>query len=145
MFKKLKSVFETKIETESDTFSTLQIAISCLMIQTAVHDGKFDEAEKNKILELLKGYFKLDNEEIDKLFIIAMKANDDSNDIHQFTMLLNKTLSEDEKLKIIEMMWQIILADHHIDDYENNLIRRISGLLYLNDQDVGNIKKQLID
>ena len=143
MFKKLKSVFETKIETESQSFNTLQIAISCLMIQTAVHDGQFDEVEKNKILELLKDYFRLDSKEIDSLFISAMKVNDNSNDIHQFTRLLNENLSEEEKLKIIEMMWQIIIADNHIDDYENNLIRKISGLLYLKDQDVGNIKKQL--
>ena len=145
MFKKLKSVFEAKIETVSTNFNTLQIAISCLMIQTAVHDGQFDEVEKNKILELLKDYFKLDNNEIDNLFITSMKANDDSNDIHQFTRLLNENLSEEEKLKIIEMMWQIIIADNHIDDYENNLIRKISGLLYLKDQDVGNIKKKLTD
>ena len=143
MFKKLKSVFEAKIETVSANFNTLQIAISCLMIQTAVHDGQFDEVEKNKILELLKDYFKLNKNEIDSLFITAMKANDDSNDIHQFTRLLNENLSEEEKLKIIEMMWQIIIADNHIDDYESNLIRKISGLLYLKDQDVGNIKKQL--
>ena len=145
MFKKLKSVFKEKIETESEVFNTLQIAISCLMIQTAVQDGEFDEVEKTKILALLKDYFKLGKEEINKLFIIAMKVNDDSNDIHQFTRLLNQNLSEEEKLKIIEMMWQIIIADNHIDDYENSLIRKISGLLYVNDQDVGNIKRQLIN
>ena len=74
-----------------------------------------------------------------------MKANDDSNDMQQFTRTLNDTLSEEEKLIIIEMLWKIIISDGRIDDYENALIRKISGLLYINDREVGEIKKKLIN
>ena len=73
-----------------------------------------------------------------------MKVNDDSNDMQQFTRTLNDNLSEEEKLNIIEMLWRIIISDGHIDDYENTLIRKISGLLYISDRDVGQIKKKLI-
>ena len=52
MFDKLKSIFDKKIEEENDQFDTVQIAISTLMIQTAVYDGVFDEQEKSEILEL---------------------------------------------------------------------------------------------
>tara|TARA_B100000965_G_scaffold355316_1_gene332589 strand:+ start:121 stop:564 length:444 start_codon:yes stop_codon:yes gene_type:complete len=144
MFDKLKSVFDKKIEEESEQFNTVQIAISTLMIQTAVYDGTFDEQEKSKILELIKKYFNFNEDQKLTLFKIAMKVNDDSNDIQQFTSVLNHNLSEEEKLNIIEMLWKIIISDGHIDDYENALIRKISGLLYISDRDVGQIKKKLI-
>jgi len=144
MFDKLKSVFDKKIEEESEQFNTVQIAISTLMIQTAVYDGIFDEQEKSKILELIKKYFNFNEDQKLTLFKIAMKVNDDSNDMQQFTSVLNHNLSEEEKLNIIEMLWKIIISDGHIDDYENALIRKISGLLYISDRDVGQIKKKLI-
>ena len=144
MFDKLKSVFDKKIEEESEQFSTVQIAISTLMIQTAVYDGTFDEQEKSKILELIKKYFNFNEDQKLTLFKIAMKVNDNSNDMQQFTSVLNHNLSEEEKLNIIEMLWKIIISDGHIDDYENALIRKISGLLYISDRDVGQIKKKLI-
>ena len=144
MFDKLKSIFDKKIDEESEQFDTVQIAISTLMIQTAVYDGIFDEQEKSKILELIKKYFNFNEDQKLTLFKIAMKVNDDSNDMQQFTSVLNHNLSEEEKLNIIEMLWKIIISDGHIDDYENALIRKISGLLYISDRDVGQIKKKLI-
>ena len=145
MFDKLKKVFDKKIIEENEEFNTLQIAISTLMIQTAVYDGIFDEQEKSKILELIKNYFNFNENQKIQLFAVAMKANDDSNDMQQFTRTLNDTLSEEEKLIIIEMLWKIIISDGRIDDYENALIRKISGLLYINDKEVGEIKKKLIN
>ena len=144
MFDKLKSIFDKKIEEENEQFDTVQIAISTLMIQTAVYDGVFDEQEKSEILELIKRYFNFNEDQKLSLFKIAMKVNDDSNDMQQFTRVLNDNLSEEEKLNIIEMLWKIIISDGHIDDYENALIRKISGLLYISDRDVGQIKKKLI-
>tara|TARA_B100000686_G_scaffold301711_1_gene337228 strand:+ start:45 stop:488 length:444 start_codon:yes stop_codon:yes gene_type:complete len=144
MFDKLKSIFDKKIEEKNEEFDTMQIAISTLMIQTAVYDGVFDEQEKSKILELIKKYFNFNEDQKLSLFKIAMKVNDDSNDMQQFTRILNDNMSEEEKLNIIEMLWKIIISDGHIDDYENALIRKISGLLYISDRDVGQIKKKLI-
>ena len=145
MFDKLKNVFDKKIKQENEQFDTLQIAISTLMIQTAVYDGVFDEQEKSKILELIKKYFDLDEDQKTSLFEIATKANDESNDMQRFTRTLNDALSEEEKLIIIEMLWKIIISDGRIDDYENALIRKISGLLYIDDRKVGEIKKKLIN
>ena len=144
MFDKLKKIFNKKIEEENGQFDTIQIAISTLMIQTAVYDGVFDEQEKSEILELIRKYFKFNEDQKLSLFKIAMKVNDDSNDMQQFTRVLNDNLSEEEKLNIIEMLWKVIISDGHIDDYENALIRKISGLLYISDRDVGQIKKKLV-
>ena len=145
MFNKLKSVFDKKISKENIEFNTLQIAISSLMIQTAIYDGVFDEIEKKEILELIRNHFQLNQDQMSALFKTAMEVSDNSNDIQQFTRVLNENLTEDEKLNIIRMLWKIIISDGRIDDYENALIRKVSGLLYIKDKDVGLIKKELID
>lgn len=142
MFEKLKSAFKSQVEIDEPAFDALQLSISALLIQTAVYDGVFDDIEKEKIKYLLKQYFKLSDQKLDDLFILSLKINDDSNDIQQFTRKLNENLNYDEKLEIIEMMWKIIIADGRIDDYENSLIRKISGLLYVQDSDVGKIKNK---
>ena len=142
MFEKLKLAFKSKVEAEEPIFDTLKISISALLIQTAAYDGVFDDIEKDKIKSLLKKYFDLSNERLEELFSLTLKINDDSNDIQQFTRKLNENLDYDEKLEIIEMMWKIIIVDGHIDDYENSLIRKISGLLYIQDSDVGKIKNK---
>ena len=142
MFEKLKSAFKSKVEIEEPSFDTLQISISALLIQTAAYDGVFDDIEKEKIKYLLKKYFDLTDEKLEELFSLSLVINDDSNDIQQFTRKLNENLDYDEKLEIIEMMWKIIIADGRIDDYENSLIRKISGLLYVQDSDIGKIKNK---
>ena len=142
MFEKLKSAFKSKVEPEEPSFDTLQISISALLIQTAAYDGVFDDIEKEKIKLLLKKYFDLTDEKLEKLFSLSLIINDNSNDIQQFTRKLNENLDYDEKLEIIEMMWKIIIVDGRIDDYENSLIRKISGLLYVQDSDVGKIKNK---
>ena len=142
MFEKLKSAFKSKVEIEEPLFDTLQISISALLIQTAAYDGVFDDIEKEKIKSLLKKYFDLTDEKLEELFSLSLIINDDSNDIQQFTRKLNENLDYEEKLEIIEMMWKIIIVDGRIDDYENSLIRKISGLLYVQDSDVGKIKNK---
>ena len=80
---------------------------------------------------------------LNKLFEASYELVDNANDIHQFTSKINSLLSDDEKIMIIEMIWKIVIADGRIDDYENALVRKISGLLYIDDFKVGEIKKKL--
>ena len=102
-----------------------------------------DEIEKDEILKLLGNFYKLDNDKLNKLFETSFELVDNANDIHQFTSKINSLLTDDEKIMIIEMIWKIVIADGRIDDYENALVRKISGLLYIDDFKVGEIKKKL--
>ena len=77
------------------------------------------------------------------MFEISDSMVDNASDIHQFTSKINSSLDDEEKLEIIEMLWKIIIADGRIDDYENALVRKLSGLLYIDDFKVGEIKKRL--
>ena len=144
MLKKIAEIFEKEVKKEFPEFDESQLATTSLMILTAKYDGVFDEVEKAEILKMIRDFYSFDKDKIDRIFETALSLTEKANDIHQFTSELNKSLNDDEKLSIIKMLWKIVIADGRIDDYENALIRKISGLLYVDDVQVGQIKKQLI-
>ena len=144
MLKKIAEIFEKEVKEEIPEFDESQLATTSLMILTAKYDGEFDEVEKAEIFKMIRDFYSFDKNKIDRIFETALSLTEKANDIHQFTSELNKSLNDDEKLSIIKMLWKIVIADGRIDDYENALIRKISGLLYVDDVQVGQIKKQLI-
>mgnify|MGYP006087498307 FL=1 len=145
MFDKLKTFFDKKTEISEFSFDSDKIAIVALLISTAKYDGNFDDSEKIEIQKLIESYFSLSSQNTDDLFKAAEKIESEANDLQQFTRSLNEVLNEEEKLTIMELIWKIVMADGIIDNYEENLVRRLSGLLYLQDKDIGNIKNKLIN
>ena len=143
MFDNLKTFFDKKTDLTEISFDSEKIAVVALLISTAKYDGNFDESERLEIRNLIKNYFSLSSESTDDLFKAAERIENEANDLQQFTRSLNKLLNEEEKLKIVELIWKIVMADGIIDNYEENLVRRLSGLLYLQDKDIGNIKNKL--
>ena len=143
MFNTLKTFFDNKTDISDGDFKPEQVATVALLISTAKYDGAFDESERDEIMSLVKNYFSLSSNDSNELFKAAEIIEDEANDLQQFTRTLNLILNDEEKLKIIELIWKIVMADGVIDNYEENLVRRLSGLLYLQDKDIGNIKNKL--
>jgi len=143
MFDKLKTFFNEKTEISELKFDSDKIAVVALLISTAKYDGSFDDSEKLEIQKLIENYFSLSSQDTDDLLKAAEEIENQANDLQQFTRSLNEVLNEEEKLVIMELVWKIVMADGIIDSYEENLVRRLSGLLYLQDKDIGNIKNTL--
>ena len=143
MLDKFKKLISDKKKVQEEIFETAELAVASLMITTALHDGEFDEIEKEEILKLLKNFYNLNDNKLNMLFKSSCELVENANDIHQFTSRINSFLSEEDKVIIIEMIWKIVIADGRVDDYENALVRKISGLLYIDDFKVGEIKKRL--
>ena len=112
-----------------------------------IHVAKIDENYTQKEREIIKkAIMKLSskNEIIDNVLIKAEEIEKNSNQILDFTREV-KNMNEDSKIKIVEVLWSIIYSDTNADVYENNLMRRLTGLLYLDPKIVGNIKKKVIN
>ena len=110
-----------------------------------IHAAKIDQNYTNKEKEIIKKTLinlGANKENIENLLSRAEKIENDSNQILDFTKEI-KNLDEAEKIKIIEALWNIIYSDNKSDDYEANLMRRLSGLLYLNNKVVGDIKEKI--
>ncbi len=118
------------------------IAVASLLIHSAKIDENFTDKEKQIIKRaLIEMGAKV--EEIDKIIEESEKKEKDSNQILDFTREI-KNISEYKKKLIIEALWNIIYSDKNADMYETNLMRRLSGLLYLDNKVVGDIKIKVI-
>ena len=114
------------------------INVACLMIHAAKIDENYTVKEKTIIKNTI---IKLDNnnEDIDKLILEAEKKESDSNHIQDFTKNI-KAMDKENKIEIIKNIWGIILSDGNSDIYEENLMRRLAGLLYIDAKTMGDIK-----
>ena len=118
------------------------VNIACLLIHAAKIDENYTLEEKEIIKKTVrKLYPDLDN--LDDILSKAEHKENDSNHIQEFTRDV-KSLSTENKIIIIETLWRIILSDGKSDIYENNLMRRLAGLLYLDDKIVGETKVKIL-
>ena len=118
------------------------IAVASLLIHSAKIDENFTEKEKKIIKSaLIEMGAKFD--EIDEIIEESEKREKDSNQILDFTREI-KNINENKKKLIIEALWNIIYSDKNADMYEANLMTRLSGLLYLDNKVVGDIKLKVI-
>ena len=145
MIKLLKDILSNNIS-EEDKVDTKNLEIlSGLMIEAAYTDGQIDEIEINKIKLTLINIFEEDPKEVDLILEKALKNKNNTKSLHYYTSLINKNFSDYKKLLLIEALWEIVLSDGEIHDYESNLIRRLSGLLYISDVNSGNARKRALD
>ena len=134
-------LFKKDIENKNDDNHLSLISIAALLIHSAKIDENFTEKEKNIIRNALIE-MGADKNDLDKILKDAELKEKDSNQILEFTKEV-KNKSIDEKKIVIEALWNIIYSDDNADMYESNLMRRLSGLLYLDSKVVGDIKKKI--
>ncbi len=140
MFQSLKNIIagDQSINLENQNN---EIDILCgLMIEAANTDGKITQEELNKISYSLINVFKEDPKIVEDSLSKAFENKDNSRSLYFYTSKLNKSYSDDQKIQLIEVLWEIILADNELHDFETNLIRRLAGLLYISDVECGNAK-----
>ena len=119
------------------------INIACLLIHAAKIDENYTSEEKEIVKKTVKKlYPDLDN--LDEVVSKAEQKENDSNHIQEFTKEV-KSLNLENKIIIVETLWRIILSDGKSDIYENNLMRRLAGLLYLDDKIVGETKVKILN
>ena len=117
--------------------------ICALLVHAAKIDENFTDKEK-KIIKKAIIELGANDKIIDDILIEAEEIEKKSNQILSFTKEV-KGMDEDSKAKIIEILWNIIYSDNNPDMYENSLMRRLTGLMYLNPKTVGDIKQKVIN
>ena len=119
------------------------VNVACLLIHAAKIDENYTSEEREIIKKTVKKLYP-DLSNLDKVVTQAEQKENDSNHIQEFTKDV-KSLSTENKILIVETLWRIILSDGKSDIYENNLMRRLAGLLYLNDKIVGETKVKVLN
>ena len=128
---------------EKSDINEESINIASLLVHAAKIDENYTSEEKEIIKKTVnKLYPDLSN--LDEIVLRAEQKENDSNHIQEFTKDV-KSLSIENKIIIVETLWRIILSDGKSDIYENNLMRRLAGLLYLDDKIVGETKVKILN
>ena len=119
------------------------VNVACLLIHAAKIDENYTSEEREIIKKTVNKLYP-DLNDSNEVILKAEQKENDSNHIQEFTKDV-KSLSMENKIIIVETLWRIILSDGKSDIYENNLMRRLAGLLYLDDKIVGEIRVKVLN
>ena len=148
IFAKLSSIFhDDKVSTNDKINKNIdaeKLAAAALMVEVAVQDGEFDDAERNIIEKSLTEKLNLSSEDAAELLSQAEDKQSQSNQILSFTKEIKNHFEEEGREHIMEMLWEVVFADGEEDNYESNLMRRIAGLLYISDKKSGELRKKVM-
>jgi uncharacterized tellurite resistance protein B-like protein len=106
-----------------------RLAAAALLVHAAAIDGGVSDAERDKLHTVIKQQFELDEATTDELVAEATEAENEAIDLYHFTSLINRSLDENGRRRVVEMMWEIAYADGRVDDFQSNLIWRAADLL----------------
>jgi uncharacterized tellurite resistance protein B-like protein len=106
-----------------------RLAAAALLVHAAAIDGVVSDIERERLHAVIKRWFDLDDAATDELLSAATTAEQESIDLYHFTSLLGRSLDEEGRLRVIEMMWEIAFADGRVTEFEDNLIWRAADLL----------------
>jgi uncharacterized tellurite resistance protein B-like protein len=121
----------------------LQVAVAALLIEAAKMDAMFDGIERAAIKRILADRFDLSGEATEALIAAATEVADSSVQIFGFTRHIAR-LEYEDRVSIIEMLWDVALADGELSAHEDSLIRRVAGLIYVSDADRGAARRRVL-
>lgn len=144
-----KKIFENKIE-EPDSLTEIEeedirTATCALFLEMASIDGEFSENERENIVNILKEEYDVSEEYAAKLTKTAQEELLGSSDLWQFTNLINENYSEDERVRVVELLWRLMLTDGKIDQHEEYLVRKLASLLRLSHKKLIEAKVRVLD
>ena len=113
----------------------LEVAAAALLVHAASVDASFDEIERRRILDILLRRFSLNPDEAETLLAAAEDKAAGAVQILGFTRAVKDRYSYERRVALVEMLWEVVLADGRVDAHEAQLMRRIGGLIYVSDRD----------
>ena len=138
MIARIKKYFDQRIGPGTDSVGgashynqRMRIATAALLLEMASIDFSSDPEEMEAIHATIRSELGLSATETKELVELATEEASDMSSYFQFTSIINKTCTQEEKAVIIEMLWKVAIADGRLDNYEEHFIRKIANLIYV--------------
>jgi uncharacterized tellurite resistance protein B-like protein len=133
MLRTIKDLFDSFVSPGEVTHTphSLELATAVLLVEVMRADPRLADAERQAVVAALRRKFSLGDDELARLVELAQEKSRNASDFHQFTSVINERFSQDEKIRIVEHMWEVAYADGHLDAHENHLIARVAELLHV--------------
>lgn len=111
--------------------SKLQVATCALFIELANADSHFTGAERDKVISVMQRIFSIDKSVVEELIELSEEKIKKSISLYEFSSIVNEHFSNEEKFELLKNLWRLIYVDDKLDMYEDQLIKRIGGMLKL--------------
>jgi uncharacterized tellurite resistance protein B-like protein len=122
-----------------------RLAAAALLIHVVSIDGEPSDVEKRKLHSLLEHRFQLDAGAADRLIRDAALVEGEAVDLYHFTSVIMRSVNEEGRLRIVEMMWELVYADDHVSEFEENIVWRAADLLGISSRDRVNLKHRVAE
>jgi uncharacterized tellurite resistance protein B-like protein len=133
----------TAHQTRSFDDTGYRLAAAALLIHVISLDGEPSEVEKRKLHSLLESHFQLDPGSADKLIASATLVEGEAVDLYHFTSVIMRSVDEQARLRIVEMMWELVYADGPVSEFEDNVVWRAADLLAVASRDRIELKHRI--
>jgi uncharacterized tellurite resistance protein B-like protein len=142
MLGRLRRLIETPSPAQavSESPDARNLAVVALLFHAASLDGEIDSQEEQTIADLVAKRFELSPSDLETLLEDARAAEAESNHLLRFTRDIKDHCSHEERVAMIEMLWEVVFADGEEHAFEANLLRRVAGLIYVTDQESGSAR-----
>ncbi len=121
-----------------------QVAAAALLVEAARMDDEFDAAERRKIVDLVTDRFALSAEEGESLLQLAETRVEDSVQTFGFTRVVKDEFTHQERVDLMEMLWEVVYVDGRLHDLEANLMRRLAGLIFVTDRESAEARRRAL-
>ena len=122
---------------EEEAVDRHRLAAAALLVTAGAMDDVFDDAERARVFELLQTRFEMSPEAARELLAEAEGLARESVDLHGFTSAIKQGFEPEERIDVVEMVWEVVYTDGVLHDHEASLMRRLAGLLGVSDRDSG--------
>lgn len=109
----------------------LQLATAVLLVEVMRAEPTLQDSERDAVLTALRRKFALSDDELQRLLELAHDTARTAYDYQRFTGLMNERFSQPQKIAVVEAMWEVAFADHHLDAHEHHVISKVAGLLHV--------------
>ena len=146
----IKKAFAKRDEAEEEDYQDVRthdvrMAACALFLEMANIDGEFAESELDAILIILQEEYELSEKHAAELVQKTEKELEESIDLWSFTNMINQNYSEEEKIRVVELLWRIVYVDGKLDKHEDYLVRKLARLLRLNHKKLIEAKLRILD
>jgi uncharacterized tellurite resistance protein B-like protein len=110
---------------------SLQLATAVLLVEVMRAEPAMQDAERDAVILALRSKFDLTEDELERLMELAHETARNAYDYQRFTSSLNERFTQEQKIRVVEAMWEVAFADHHLDANEHHVISKVAGLLHV--------------
>ena len=144
MFASFKNIFKNTDVDSKDSNDDYKVACVAILCEAAAMDGVFDEKEKALILVLIQKQFNVDLEQANKVLSEGKQLAENATQLYGFTRVIKESWGLEKRIRLLEMLWELAYVDGELNAAEDMLIRRIAGLIHVEDRERMEAKQKVL-